>query len=117
MENLLEQKCTYHEFVRKQPKLPEENIMKQISHSQIKRRMRLTFRLRKEDGFGADFCSFVQELGKEAQALHRNDVANKYQGTRKDPDTDSEEYCAPCLAWITQRRLSPFPSWPTGLQQ
>lgn len=109
LEILLEQKCTYQEFVRKQLKLAEENIMKQMSNSELKRRMRLTLRLTKEDRFGKNFRAFVQELWKEAQALHLNDVTTKYQGTGKDPDTESEDYCVPCFAWIAQRQRITIP--------
>ena len=89
------QKCGYDEFVSKQPRLAVQHIMRRISHTQLKARMRLTLRLRKEEGFGKDFRAFVQELGKEAQALDRHDVASKYHASSKDYFSDSEDELLP----------------------
>ena len=76
-------KYRYEEFVSKKPRLAVRPIMKIISHTQLKSRMRLALHLRKEEGFGKDFRAFFQELGKEAQALDRNDVAIKYHASGK----------------------------------
>ena len=77
------QKCGYDEFVKKQPKLAVKHLVRRISHPQLKSRMILTLRLRKEDGFGKDYTSFVQELAKEARAVDRQEIAARF-ATEKD---------------------------------
>ena len=89
------QKCGYEEFVGKQPRRAVQHIMKGISHTQLKARMRLTLRLQKEEGFGKDFRAFLQELGKASQALDRHEVASKYDAGGKDDFTDSDDDLRP----------------------
>lgn len=73
----------------KQTMLAVQHIMTRMAHLLLKDRMKLKFRLKKKKGFGIEFHEFVQERGKEAQALHLHGVAKRYQFCGRDENTNS----------------------------
>lgn len=84
-------KCGYDYFVSMQPGLAMLHIMKRISHTHLQALMRLTLRLRKEEGFSKNFRAFVQELDKETQTFDRHNGAIKYQASGKDDHKDPKD--------------------------
>jgi len=79
------EKCGYDQFVRKQPKIAVQHVLKRIVHPPLRNRMKLTLKLRKEEGFGKNFKDFVQELAKEARSLDRLEVQNDTFQTHQTP--------------------------------
>lgn len=64
----------YAEFISARPHLAVEHILKRISHDQLRKRMNLTYKLRKEES-KQDYDLFLRELAMEAKAFDRHEAA------------------------------------------
>lgn len=67
----------YSKVIQMQPKLAIGHILRRISHLQLRKRMKLTLKLRKEE-FKKDYQLFMRETAKEARALDRHDAASNF---------------------------------------
>lgn len=79
----------YSEFIEKQPQLAVEHVLKRVSHEQLRNRMLLTIKLRKEEGFKKNYKAFMRKLVKEAKQIDRHETAKGFASTYlSDSDDD-----------------------------
>lgn len=62
-------------------------MLKRITHEQLKKRMKLAYKLRKEE-FKSNYQLFMRELTKEAKAFDHHDAASACADHDKDSDFD-----------------------------
>ena len=70
----------YSEFIRQQPELAVKHILKRVTHPALKRRIILTYQLRKKE-LKNDYGSFMRELAMEARGVDRQEAASTYGTT------------------------------------
>lgn len=75
----------YSTFIDSQPKLAIGHILNRLTHDKLQKRMKLTFRLKK-DQMKADYNNFLRETAKEARALDRHEAASAFQQENSDSD-------------------------------
>ena len=76
----------YSKFIQMQPKLAIGHILKRITHLQLCKHMKLTFKLQKEK-FRKEYPFFMRETTKEARELNRHDAASTFDDSH-DSDSD-----------------------------
>lgn len=77
----------YSTFITAQPNLAIVHILQRIKHPQLRKRMKLTYQLRKEE-LKKNYGLFLRETAKEAASLDRHDAANSFGEPSVDSDTD-----------------------------
>lgn len=77
----------YSTFIASQPKLAIGHILKRLSHEQLRKRMKLTLKLRKKE-LKNNYQLFLRETAQEARALDRHDAANAFEESKSDSDID-----------------------------
>ncbi|PXF44743.1 hypothetical protein BWQ96_05502 [Gracilariopsis chorda] len=80
----------YSEFIEKQPQLAVEHVIKRVTHEQLRKRMLLTIKLRKEEGFKKNYKAFMRELLKEAKQIDRHEAAKGLKARSNFSDSDDD---------------------------
>ena len=75
----------YSSFIEAQPKIAIGHILQRITHLKLFKRMKLTFRLKKDE-MKADYNNFMRETAKEARALDRHEAASNFAEIDYDSD-------------------------------
>lgn len=86
-------KLGYSKFIEKQPYLAVQHILKRITHEHLLKRMKLTYKLRKEE-FKKDYNLFMRELAKEAKAVDRHEAAAGSHAGEVNSDSDLERHAS-----------------------
>ena len=77
----------YSEFIQKKSEIAVKQIIRRISHKQLKKRVLLTYKLRKKE-LESDYGKFMREVAREGAAIDRQEAASLYD--KKSMETDSE---------------------------
>lgn len=77
----------YSAFISSKPKLAIDHILKRITHEKLSNRMKLTYKLRKEE-LKENYLLFMRELAKEAKACDRHDAASVSADQNDGSDSD-----------------------------
>ena len=77
----------YSTFIATRPKLAIRHILKRITHDQLRKRIKLTLKIRKDE-LQSNYQSFMRETAKEAIFLDRNEAARSLEESDSDSDID-----------------------------
>ena len=80
----------YSKFIKQQPELAVKHILKRVTHPALKRRILLTYQLRKKE-LKNDYGSFRRELAKEARGVDRQEAASTHGRTEAGSDSEKAE--------------------------
>ena len=80
----------YSEFIQEQSELAVKHIMKRVAHPALKRRIQLTYQLRKKE-LKEDYGKFMRELAKEARGIDRQEAASSYGDNTTASGSEAEE--------------------------
>ncbi|PXF40026.1 hypothetical protein BWQ96_10260 [Gracilariopsis chorda] len=80
----------YSEFIEKQPQLAVEHVIERVTLEQLRKRMLLTIKLRKEEGFKKNYKAVMRELVKEAKQIDRHETAKGFKARSNFSDSDDD---------------------------
>lgn len=80
----------YSAFIQKQPQLAVGHVLKRVTHDQLRNRLLLTIKLRKEEGFKKNYNAFMRELVREAKQIDRYEAARRFNPQSSFSDSDDD---------------------------
>ena len=80
----------YSAFIQKQPQLAVGQVLKRVTHEQLRNRLLLTIKLRKEDGFKKNYNVFMRELVREAKQIDRYEAVKRFSTQYSFSDSDDD---------------------------
>ena len=80
----------YDKFVHLQSEIAIKHIFNRLTHSGLRGRIKLTYKLRKKE-LKEDYAKFMRQLAEEARTIDRAEAANKFCERNIQSDSDLDD--------------------------